>query len=169
MPNFNDFGCGNSDCKKRFRCDKYVNCKEYQIVKNMDDVCGETGNYDYFEEIKSDYNDSYLELLKMNQDLQERLESREIYLALTREQRDIIKDFKTFVVLDKSDLEIKLITCSPERALNKINECRLPCLEVWKDEKQLDSSSDINKIKEIVNKYMQDKEDLKNNIKRFNN
>jgi len=92
MPNFNDFGCGNSECKKRFRCDKYVNYKEYQVSRCMDDFCGEVGNYDYFKEIKSDYNDSYLELLKMNQDLQERLESREIYLALTSEQRDIAKE-----------------------------------------------------------------------------
>lgn len=157
MPNFNDFGCGNNECKKRFRCDKYVNNKEYQVSRCMDDFCGEVGNYDYFKEIESNYNDSYLELLKMNQDLQERLESREIYLALTSEQRDIIKDFKTFVVLDKNNLEIKLITYSPERALNKINECKSPYLEVWKNDKLLDGSNDINKINEIINKLTKEK------------
>jgi len=159
MPDFNKFGCINSDCKKRFRCDKYIDRKKYQVSRSMDDFCGEIGNYDYFKEIESDYNDSYLELLKMNQSLQERLESREIYLALTSEQRNIIKDFKIFVVLDKSNIEIKLISYSPKRALNKINECEFPYLGVWKNDKLLDSSYDTNKIKEIVDKYIRDDED----------
>ena len=59
MPNFNNFGCGNDKCEKRFKCNKFVNSddEKYQVLKNLEDVCSNY-NYEYFEEITSKNNDT---------------------------------------------------------------------------------------------------------------